>query len=52
MTSLSLAALIGHLAMNAGSVNNLPCFVDVSVYNPGITGTHNFVFKPFFPGNN
>ena len=52
MTSLSLAALIGHLAMNAGSVYNLPCFVDVSVYNPEITGTRNFGFKPFFLGNN
>ena len=52
MTSLSLAALIGPLAMNAGSVYNLPCFVDVSVYNPEITGTRNFGFKPFFLGNN
>ena len=52
MTSLSLAALIGHLAMNAGGVYNLPCFVDVSLYNPEITGTRNFEFKPFFLGNN
>ena len=50
-SSVSLAALIELLAMNAGSVCNLPCFVDVSVKNPEITGTHNFGFKPLFLGN-
>lgn len=48
VTSVSLAALIELLAMNAGSVYNLPYFVDGSVK---ITGTHNFRFKPLFLGN-
>jgi len=50
-SSVSLAALIELLAMNTGSVCNLPRFVDVSVKNPEITGTHNFGFKPLFLGN-